>query len=222
MIDDEEKILRLVSDILSDQYDVITSTNGEEGIDKAQAEKPDLILVDMVMPKLNGVETTKFLRRCLATSQTPIIMLTALKEPEDRTEGFEAGVDDFISKPFHPTELKSRIKNKINRFKTISSGKRESLELGNLKLDAGKQSVHIDGKAIHIPKIEFAILRELLLHAEEILSREYLLKRIWGDKDVDDRILDQHVTILRKKLTAFDHKIRAVYGRGYTVRKDET
>lgn len=219
VIDDEQKILNLIRDITSDKYNVITANNGEDGLEKAQVEIPDLILIDKIMPKMDGVITTQFIRKCSSTKNIPIIMLTALKESEDRLIAFKSGVDDFISKPFHPDELLSRIESKINRFKNLQgTDKSSEIISNNLRMNLNDQTVYIGKNLIHLTSVEFHILHCLLVGKGKIQTRNHLLTAVWEKKTNDTRLLDSHLASLRRKLKKFDQEIITVYGKGYVIR----
>jgi two-component system alkaline phosphatase synthesis response regulator PhoP len=220
VIDDEIKLVKLIQNILTDKYDVITAENGEDGVAIAQSEKPDLILVDQIMPKMDGIATTQFIRNCISTKNTPVIMLTALKETQERTKAFLAGVDDFISKPFHPEELLARISSKLTRFKILNEAiKANEYNYLNLRINLDERTAYISDKAIHLTPLEFELLRCLVANLGRVQSRQQLLAEIWKDAETNERALDAHITSLRKKTKRFAGLIDTVYGRGYIIRE---
>lgn len=218
VIDDEKKIIKLIKSVLADTYDVLTADNGESGIEIAKLNKVDLILIDKVMPKMDGIKATKFFRTFDLTQSIPIIMLTALKDSDDRLLAFNAGVDDFISKPFHPAELLARIEGKISRFQSlrISTNSKE-IVWRNLRLKLADQRAYIDDAVVHLTPLEFGILKELLLHKGELRTREQLIKEIWDETSNDTRSLDSHIASIRRKTKRFADTISTVYGRGYIL-----
>lgn len=218
VIDDETKILKIIDDVLSDAYDVLTATNGEDGLAIAQSEVPDLIVVDKIMPKMDGVLVAQFLRKGASTKHIPIIMLTALKEPPDRTAAFNAGIDDFISKPFHPDELVARIESKIGRFKSLQKPERvQELRWQNLRLLPEEGRVFLDNSLVRLTPIEFAILHDLISNVGKVRSREKIVAKVWGKAGYDVRLLDSHVASLRRKMKHLSGGIETIYGRGYRV-----
>jgi DNA-binding response OmpR family regulator len=223
IVEDEEKILNLIQDVLIEKYDVVTAQNGEDAIVMAQDEQPDVILLDKIIPKMDGILTSQYLRRGSKTKHIPIIMLTALKEPEDRTAAFAAGIDDFISKPFHPDELIARVEAKIVRFQSLQNKSViQEIVVGNLRFNMNDRSVFINDKMIHLTSLEFQILQRLLQNRGEVQSRAALISSIWGDSAKDDRVLDSHFASLRRKLKNFSEKIVTVYGEGYVIRDNAT
>ena len=219
VVDDEVKIQTLIQDILSDQYQVILAGNGEQALEMARENQPDLILLDVLMPKMNGTVACEFLRKGSATKNIPVIMLTALKDRADRVNAFESGADDYLSKPFHPDELIARIESKIKRFDLlVKSQPAATLKRGNLKMDLIDRQVLIDDEPIYFTLIEFNILRILLEAQGEICPRQVLIQSIWKNEVVPARILDSHVLTVRRKLKKFTIPIETVYGTGYLIR----
>lgn len=222
-IDDEEKILSLIQDILSDTYEVVVASTGQKGIELALTEKPNLVLVDNIMPNMSGIEATQFIRKCAATKDIPIIMLTALKESPDRTRAFRAGVDDFISKPFHPDELMARIESKIHRFRSRPLGKsktRGQVKYLNLRINFDANTVYVNDKIVRLTALELKILAGLLAGRGKVQSREKLCESVWEEGKTNPRALDAHFTSLRKKLRHFSGTIATVYGQGYVIREE--
>ncbi len=218
VVDDEPAILRIVEDFLSDRFNVVVAANAQEAIALVIEEKPNLIIIDNIMPGMSGVELAKTLRRAPSVNQVPIIMLTALKESSDRIEAFKAGVDDFISKPFDLDELMARVESKLVRFGSVPHAHSEVWKLGNLSIDEKSHQVKIKEKTIHLTHIEFAILLKLIESQNQIVSRDELEKTIWKSKKTENRILDIHLNTLRKKIQNFDHQIETIYGRGFIIR----
>lgn len=218
VIDDEPKILTLIESLMIDNYEVVTALNGAEGLKAAKNFNPDLIILDRLMPEMDGIEACRELRDEASTQQIPIIMLTALKESSDRIEAFNAGVDDFISKPFHPDELLTRVNAKLKRFNQLRNNSLNTeIICKNLVMDVATKTVQIDNVFIHLTETEFDILHSLLEKRNRILSRSDLVKKIWNQTEVDDRILDCHIVSLRKKIKNFELKIKTLYGRGYVI-----
>lgn len=217
-IDDEPAILRIIKDSLEGKFTVIGAKDGHDAVVATLNEKPDLILIDNIMPGLSGLEVVRLIRQANATKNIPIIMVTALKESLDRIEAFRAGVDDFISKPFHPDELVVRIESKLRRPAVESSPQSRSLALGNLKADFVNRDFLIKGRKVHLTNIEMGILEILISKVNSVVLRKEMIEMLWRDPRPEDRLLDIHVATLRKKIRNFDHKIETVYGQGYVIR----
>jgi DNA-binding response OmpR family regulator len=220
VVEDEIKIQDLIRDLLVDEYDVLVAGSGQAGVDAARSETPDLILMDALMPEMDGLLACRFIRKCAGTKDIPIIMLTALKEPDERIKAFSSGADDFISKPFHPDELITRIESKLQRFASLK-GAQKSLEIqsGNLRMDVAGRTLTVAGDARRLTVIEFDILKCLLEAAGAPRSRKQLLATVWGDESVPIRILDSHILAIRRKLDGYDRAIETVYGHGYVIRE---
>jgi two-component system phosphate regulon response regulator PhoB len=220
IVDDEPAILRIIQDLLENEFNVISAKSGEEAVHEAIDKRPDLILLDNLMPGMSGVDAARFIRKGSTTKHIPIVMLTALKEPLDRVDAFKAGVDDFISKPFHPDDLLARIASKLERFKQVFHSPEVSHDhtLGNLRINLKQQLVEIDGKRIPLTHLELNVLGVLLEHVDEIVDRKSLIKALWSSPDQDERILDVHIATLRKKIKKFNRKIETVYRKGYIIR----
>lgn len=217
-IDDEPALLRIIKDSLSSTYDVAIVESAKDAFTAMFDQTPDLILVDNIMPGFNGVDFVKTVRSAANTKNIPIVMLTALKESEDRMEAYRAGVDDFISKPFNPDELLIRVQARLHRTKDIKEQNSSKKEIGNLSLDFENHTVRIDEKPIHLTQVELIIVDRLIADQNQIVKRETLEKLIWGSKVPQARILDIHMATLRKKLKNFNLKIETVYGQGFVIR----
>tara|TARA_B110001454_G_C12723192_1_gene435850 strand:+ start:16133 stop:16822 length:690 start_codon:yes stop_codon:yes gene_type:complete len=220
-IDDEPALLRIIKDFLHSSYDVSLVENAKDAFASILDRKPDLILIDNIMPGLSGIEFVREIRSASHTRNIPIIMVTALKESIDRIDAYKAGVDDFISKPFNPDELLVRVESKLLRQKIIEKQPTKSLILGNLKIDSKNHDLRINGELIHLTQVELKIIEKLITEKNQIVKRETLERLIWPDNIPEARILDIHITTLRKKIKNFDHKIETIYGKGYLIRSLE-
>lgn len=218
IIDDEPDNRELIDHILSDKFRVLSAQDGEEGLRVARSELPDLILLDITMPKLDGIAVCEALRSNEATRHIPIIMLTASSDVDHRIKSYMTGADDFLSKPFRPQELVARVVSKIRRVEE-RVGKEEVIDCGNLKLDLKKLEVTIDGKVIVLSVLEFNLLKCFVQNKDRVMSRERILEAVWRDSVVSDRTVDTHIVSLRKKLSGFDHSISTIYGAGYVLKK---
>lgn len=197
-------------------FTVDEAGDAEEALRMLDGAQPDLILLDWMMPGVSGLELARQLRRQESTSELPIIMLTAKAEEVDTLKGFDAGVDDYISKPFSPKELVARIKAVLRRTTTQSD--EGELGEGDLKLDPRSHRVTIDGETLDIGPTEFRLLRFFLSHKERVFSRGQLLDRVWGTAVyIEERTVDVHIRRLRKALepSGHDRFIQTVRGAGY-------
>ncbi len=213
IIDDEESILNLVSSYLRPEgYEVYTASDGPSGLKAAQAYKPDLIVLDIMLPGMDGIELLSRLRR---ESDAYVIMLTAKSEETDKIVGLSVGADDYVIKPFSPRELVARIKAALRR---IRSG-RGSLEGGvlafeHMRIDNGSRQIWVDDQLVDLTATEFDLLRTLAEHRGMVMSREQLLEKIWGHEYYGElRVVDVHIGHIRQKLGG--RFIVTVRGVGY-------
>jgi two-component system alkaline phosphatase synthesis response regulator PhoP len=216
VVEDEASIASFVSLYLKNAgYTVRTVGTGKEALAQAEAERPDLIVLDLMLPDVDGIEVCQRIRQ---TSEVPILMLTARDEDVDKIIGLEVGADDYLTKPFNPRELVARIKSVLRRS-TPERHARESqlLEHGDLRVDAGRHEVHVGDDEIQLAPKEFDLLWELLDHRGLVLTRDQLLERVWGYTFAGDtRTVDVHVRQLRRKLGDAS-PIVTVWGVGYKV-----
>ncbi|TAK14072.1 MAG: response regulator transcription factor [Anaerolineae bacterium] len=214
VVDDEPKVARLARDYLEKNgFRVITAADGQAALATARREKPDLVILDLMLPKLDGREVCKILRR---ESDVPIIMLTALSEEIDQVTGLEIGADDYISKPFSPRALVARVRALLRR--TRGEVRAPSLlRVGGLVVDAERYSVTMDGEPLKLTPNEFKLLQALAGRAGQTLTRQQLLEELHGTATSFDRSVDSHIKNLRKKLETAAGKpmIETVYGIGY-------
>ncbi len=214
VVDDEPKIARLARDYLEKNgYRVLTAGDGQSALTTARREKPDLIVLDLMLPNIDGREVCKILRR---ESDVPIIMLTALAEEVDQITGLEIGADDYITKPFSPRALVARVRALLRR--TRGDNKAPSvIRIGALEIDAERYTATIHGKSMHPTPNEFKLLFILASHPGQTLTREQLLEDLHGAASSIDRSVDSHIKNLRKKLEAESNSpsIETVYGIGY-------
>jgi len=215
IIEDEKDIVKLLRyNLEKGNYAVLAATDGESGLAMARKEKPDLILLDLMLPKLDGITVCRTLRQ---ESQVPIIMLTAKKEEVDRILGLELGADDYMTKPFSVRELMARIKTILRRLEP-----REKIEgplrFGDLTIDFQKYTVMIKNKPAALSSKEFEFLKILVQAKGKALSRDQLLENVWGydrSYDIDTRTIDQHIARLRDKLGPESRRIITVKNVGY-------
>jgi DNA-binding response OmpR family regulator len=220
VVDDEKNIVQLARLYLNQEgYRVETAYDGAQALDKAKSVRPDLIVLDIMMPEMDGLSVARELRK---TSNVPIIILTARGDDVDRIVGLELGADDYVTKPFNPRELVARVKAVLRRAGD-ETPKQAVLEADSLRLDPASREVTIDGKQVSLRAKEFDLLAAFLRHSGIVLDRERLLQLVWGsDYFGDSRTIDVHVAWLREKLAKAKHvKIQTVWGVGYKLVVDE-
>lgn len=217
IIDDEPIFSNTAEKFLSETYQVITATNGKDGLDKANHELPDLILLDLNMPKMSGFEVCKALRENPNTREIPVIIASGAGDRDSRIEAYTQGADDYITKPFTNKELNAQVKSKIRRIKE-ARGEDQHITCGNLQIDSSRMEILVDGKSIEASLTEFNLVRYLVLHKDRAIKREEILKEIWKGVAVSSRTIDSHVAALRKKLGAFNYDITSLYGIGYSLK----
>jgi len=215
LIDDEPSIIKLVTAYLKPEgYEVLTASDGISGLKAARAFKPDLILLDLMLPGMDGIELLSPLRR---ESNTYVIMLTAKTEETDKIVGLSIGADDYVTKPFSPRELVARIKAALRRLKLSSSVQTENeiLSFKHVLINSGARTVTVDDKSIELTAIEFDLLKVLAENRGRVLSREILLESVWGSNYFGEmRVVDVHLGHVRQKLGNVD-LISTVRGVGY-------
>ena len=205
VVDDEASIRRILETRLSIiGYKVITASDGEEALILNRKETPNLIILDVMMPKLDGYGVCQEIRK---ESEIPIIMLTALGDVADRIIGLELGADDYVIKPFSPKELEARIKVILRRVEKLSLTPNLStsgiLSVGSIKIDTNRRQVYKNNEKIRLTGMEFSLLELLITKSGEAFSRSSILQEVWGytpEKHVDTRVVDVHISRLRSKL----------------------
>ena len=214
VVDDEEKVRVLIRKYAEfEGYEVEEAADGMSAIEMCRKEKFDLIVLDVMMPELDGFSACREIRKC---SQIPVLMLSARGEEYDRIHGFELGVDDYVTKPFSPKELMLRIQAIIKRSNTSARPQKEILEFEGLKVDFTGRLVYIDGQKIALSPKEYELLFYLVRNRGIALTREKLINDVWGyDFFGDDRTLDTHIKLLRKALGEYSRYIVTLRGVGY-------
>jgi DNA-binding response OmpR family regulator len=216
VVEDESSIASFVSAYLKNAgYAVRTAASGGDALKQVAAEKPSLVVLDLMLPDVDGIEVCKRIRQ---QSDLPILMLTARDEDVDKIIGLEVGADDYLTKPFNPRELVARVRSILRRA-TSERAERESavIEHGTLVVDAGRREVRVAGEEVQLAPKEFDLLWELLDHRGLVLTRDQLLERVWGYTFAGDtRTVDVHVRQLRRKLGDAS-PIVTVWGVGYKV-----
>ena len=221
IIEDEYSLADAISESLkNEKFNVIIKANGEQGEDEALTENYDLILLDVMLPGKNGFEILRYLRN--QKIKTPIIMLTAKSEIDDKLNGLEHGADDYITKPFAMRELIARIKAVLKRTNNIENT--DYLEYGDIVLDLKNAKLKCNNNEIQISGKELELLEQLLINKNQISSRESLAERIWGyESDSEYNNVEVYITFIRRKLKLIDSKvnIKAVRGVGYKLEEKE-
>jgi two-component system alkaline phosphatase synthesis response regulator PhoP len=216
VVEDEKDIQKLLRyNLEKEGYDPVVASDGESGVELFRREKPRVVVLDLMLPKVDGLEVCRLIR---AENRTvPILMLTAKNTEVDKIVGLEMGADDYVTKPFSVREVMTRIKTLLRRTSQEDSPSK-TLSSGSLELDLDKYELTLDGKPVEITSKEFELLKILWQARGKALTREDILERVWGyDKaaDIDTRTVDQHVARLRDKLGAEKKRIRTVKNIGY-------
>src|ERR671933_1034455 len=220
LVDDEESIQKLLTYPLEREgFRVVQARDGEEALSRFSAEHVDLVVLDVMLPKLDGLEVCRKLR---ARSAVPIIMLTARDDEVDKVLGLELGADDYITKPFSIREFRSRVRALLRRAQLPAVSRRDVIEHDGLEIDIPRRSVAVDGRPVQLTYVEFEILRTLAESPGRVFSRAMLLETLWGSSDFrDPRTIDVHVRHLREKIESDPSEpdyIFTVRGVGYRFR----
>ncbi len=221
VIEDEKDIQELLQLYLKrDGYDVHIAKDGEAGLRKASQERFDLVLLDLMLPHMDGLEVCRTLRSQAQTADLPIIMITAKGEEADRIVGLEMGADDYITKPFSPREVMARVKAIFRRLEKPKA-KEVRHEYGGIALDPSKHEVTYRGKSHSLTAKEFKLLEYFLANQGRVLSRDNLLNEIWGyDYFGTTRTVDVHVAHLRQKFQVLNKSLVAIKGLGYKLQEE--
>ncbi len=218
-IEDEEPVQEaIVAALESCGYAVITASSGEEGLERLIAERPDLVVLDLMLPNIDGMDVCTKIREA---SEVPIVMLTGLAGEDDRVEGLTRGADDYITKPFRARELAARVRAVLRRSEHWSSEDRRRLEVGDIEIRPAAREVLLAGEKIALTPKEFDLLEYLARNAGNIVPRERILDRVWGeDEYIDPRTLDVHIRWLREKLEenpSDPKRLLTARGEGYKL-----
>lgn len=219
VVDDEKDILRLLEYNLGNAgFNVTTADDGPEGLDAAKRIRPDLIILDIMLPNMEGTEVLRRLKRDPSTASIPVVMLTAKGEEVDRIIGFELGADDYIVKPFSPKEVLLRVKAVLK--KNLSGSEQEIIRSGPVSVNLEKFNAFAGDVELHLTAAEFKLLTELVRYPGRPISREVLVKKISNmDSHATFRTVDTHIRRLRVKLGAYSDIIETVRGIGYRFRE---
>lgn len=226
VVDDEKDIVDILKYNLEkeNEFRVISAFDGKQALDIALSEKPNLILLDIMMPELNGFDVCKRLKTEPATSKIPVIFLTAKENEIDEIIGLELGADDYIQKPISPRKVLARVKSVIRRTYSEPDKMIKTdgyIKFKNLEIDTVAHTVKINGDEVFFPKKEFQLLYFLLSNRGKVLSRDILLNHIWGENIyVVDRTIDVHVAKVREKLGGYAEYLETIKGLGYRFNND--
>ncbi|MCU7498156.1 MAG: response regulator transcription factor [Bacteroidota bacterium] len=226
LADDEKDIVEFLEyNLALEGFDVITAYDGKEALEKL-SQKPDLIILDVMMPKFDGFEVCRQIRKNEQFSTTPVIFLTAKSTEVDEIKGLELGADDFIGKPISPKKLVARVKSNLRKSElqasegtSLPAGENPVIKIGPLEINRDKYEVLLEGETIIFPRKEFEILSYLASKPGKVFGREAILHDIWGtDVLVVDRTIDVHIRKIREKLTDYADMIETIKGVGYRFR----
>ncbi len=220
IVEDEEDILDLIAfNLQKEGYQVDRATDGVEAVDKIRRTVYALIILDIMLPEKDGFEVLKEIKSSYITRDIPVIILTARGEEVDRIVGLELGADDYVVKPFSVRELSLRIKAILRRTSSTTNSSQSIWKYKGLKIDTEKREVYVDEKEVELTLIEMNLLLEFIKNQGRILTREYLLNRVWGyDFEGYNRTVDTHITRLRTKIHPYSSIIKTVRGMGYKLK----
>jgi two-component system alkaline phosphatase synthesis response regulator PhoP len=222
VVDDEKDILELLQyNLEKEGYRVVTASNGKSALKLAQ-QKPELIVLDVMMPEIDGWEVCRSIRRSPVTSKIPVIFLTAKDSEVDEVVGLELGADDYIRKPVKMRTFLARVKRALRASESQEKvSDSDILKVGEVEIQLRNYLVSVQGEELHFPKKEFEVLVFLARHPDRVVSRETILNEVWGhDVYVVDRTVDVHVRKIREKLGPYAHHIETVKGVGYRFKKE--
>lgn len=221
IVEDEQDIRELLAyNLEKEGYATVQAADGKEGLDLARSRKPDLILLDLMLPKMDGLAVCRELERDSGTVRIPIIMLTARGEDVDRILGFELGADDYVVKPFSPRELMLRISAIMKRGPLLDSMRQQSIEQDGIYIDLIARRVTVDGTQVGLTPKEFDVLALLAANPDVVFSRKKILDTVWGgDLPEDTRTLDTHIKQIRRAITPHNDRIVTLRGVGYRFEK---
>jgi len=219
VVDDEPDVTDLVAYHLKAKgFHVETLNDATASIAKARGYGPDLIILDIMMPDLSGIQVCRILRADPKLARVPIIFLTAKAEPHDRIEGLESGADDYLSKPFSPKELVLRVESILRRVAAPQEPAATKLRVGDIQLDADTHRVTVKGEALDLTATEFKLLRLMMERQGRVQTREHLLLNVWNySTEIETRTVDTHVRRLREKLGAEAGWVETIRGVGYRI-----
>ena len=224
VIEDETDILEVIAyNLKREGYEVITSTSGEDGLEKIEKSKPNLVVLDLMLPEVDGIELCRKLKSDPVTQAIPVIMVTAKGEESDVVLGLGVGADDYVTKPFSPRELTARVKAVLRRTKSRGEvDGRERVAFEGVVIDPQRHEVKVDDESVILTATEFRLLHFLASHPGRVFTRDHLLTRVIGeDAIVIDRNIDVHVRAIRKKLGNHRDLVETIRGVGYRFKDND-
>jgi two-component system phosphate regulon response regulator PhoB len=223
VVDDEQDVVDLVRiNLQRHGLDVISAQDGAAALKMAMDHKPDVVILDLMLPEMNGFDVCRELKSVPETASIPVIMLTARTQTNDRINGFETGADDYVTKPFSPKELALRVRALLRRIGRKAPPQQATISDG-VHLNPTSLEAHIDGKRLELTATEFKLLHILVDRIGKVQSRQSLLKDVWGyQTSIDTRTVDTHMRRLREKLGTHSNRLQTVWGEGYRFRQQTT
>jgi two-component system phosphate regulon response regulator PhoB len=222
VVEDEADLAELLAfNLRQAGHTVVVAHDGSTALAEIRRQRPDLVLLDLMLPDIGGLEVCRRLRRDKDTIRIPVVMLTAKGEEVDRVVGFEVGADDYVVKPFSPRELVLRVDAILRRAQTpaVEAPEQQTIAIGRMLIDVPAHEVSVDGETIPLTALEFRLLMDLATRIGRVQSRDALLERVWGyAPGIETRTVDTHVKRLREKLGAASEHIGTVRGVGYRIR----
>lgn len=215
IVDDEPDIVDFLMEEFSRDYSVRSAESGLSAWSAIEKTVPDLVLLDITMPGMNGLDLCRKMRSSRKAKDVPILFLSARTELETILSAFELGADDYIEKPFRIEELKARVASKL---RAKLSRARDDIQCGNMKLSPKSRLVEINGKPVEFSALEFRLLRFFVENPNQLITREKILAAVWKGQPVSVRTVDAHLVSVRKLISACDHEIVSLYGEGYSLR----
>jgi DNA-binding response OmpR family regulator len=217
VIDDDKGVLDFVEELLSFRFNVLKAHDASTGLQIADAERPDLVILDLGLQSQSGHEICRVLRARPETKHIPILIYTGSDDIENLTQAFDQGADDYVIKSGKPRELVARVIAKIRRLEE-KGNEPDVLSCGNLVLDSARLEAMVENRTLPLSVLEFNLLRFFVVNKDRVMSRKQILDGVWKDAVVSNRTIDTHMVYLRKKLAGFSHTLATVYGAGYILR----
>lgn len=215
VVDDEEQTVKFLVEEFSPDYNVCSVPSGTRAWSAIEKSVPDLVLLDVSVPEMSGLDLCKKMRSTAVTKDMPIFFLSANTELETILRAFELGADDYVEKPFRIEELKARVASRLRHKK---SNAEEVLHCGNLRMSTKALSLEVDHQAVEISSLEFRLLKYFLENIDRVISRKEILKEVWDGGVISARTVDAHLVSIRKRISQGDHEIISIYGEGYLLR----
>lgn len=217
IVDDEPELRTFLQRLFEIDFRILAAESGEQAMTLLGEHSPDAIITDVRMPGTNGIDLCRRLRERLVKPNIPILMISALDEPETRMMSFEAGADDFIAKPFRPDELALRLQMRLRRWRQMEPATTNVIQAGKLRIDLDRVEARVSADRIALGPVEFKILSLLARGVGQLRSRREIENFVWGDQRPASRALDPHINALRKKLVGSELELRTIYGTGYSL-----